>query len=215
MMYVLMNAGSIQAQGVNSYGPLNTRWYRTGWFVEANAGVRLLGVTSDYSDMGAGLAVNSGIGYMLENNIIGIRGRVHYLTFQNTSLYSDTKSLGLSVDVMADMVSLIKKRPSNTFRFYAYAGLGISTVYNKEWTDYRNTNNVQLNDPFLKGQDDIADVSIGITPQYHINGRLSVNLEVNTYLRIKQDHPYDMSNPADVKGLNGVMTLAAGLTFRP
>jgi OOP family OmpA-OmpF porin len=74
---------------------------------------------------------------------------------------------------------------SNKIGLLGHAGAGLSTM----WAPTMKKSNA--NDPFLKNSDDMGNFIFGITPQYKINERISLNADLSLILHSRQDHTFD------------------------
>jgi len=205
-----------------SYSPPKNKivavWYKHWWFVDANVGTRLLGATSSNINLSAGLNTNISIGYLFSEKF-GIKGRYDLNTFKfSPGFNGQSESIGrmhsLSIEACTDLITLIKGDKIRNWRFTMHGGLGLSSYGNIDYRKFRKEI-TPWEDPLFKGNDDMGHVILGVTPQYHISGRWSLNLDLSTFILIKQSNTFDRFSNKKVNGLGNVTTVSLGLTFRP
>lgn len=198
-----------------STGKLNMLWYRQGWFIDGNAGVRLLGKTSDAADMKIGPTFNAGLGYLI-NEKFGLKGRVDYNKIVTTSSMQEDvqNSFALSLEGVVKLIQVFGEERPRDFALILHGGAGITAMFNPEWRDNQRDANIPFEGPGLKGTDDMFHVVIGITPQYHFNSKVSLNLDVSQFIQFKQNRTYDFSNATPADGPTGLLGVSLGLTIR-
>lgn len=212
----LFLTGTVFSQKMQPYGKWKYLWDRTGWFTELNGGLRLLGQGSDQATINPGYTINGALGYMF-NEKLGVRGRIDFISFSTNNSaplsFDHSKSLGLAIEGMYNVLPLFTKKTSQKFRFYFHGGIGATSHFNKELKDYREANSIESLDPYIKGNDDYGHVILGITPQFHLNSRVSANFDVSSQLHLKQDWSY-FGYGSQKSGLGSVLLISAGLTLR-
>lgn len=57
------------------YSKAEAKYYNVHWFADLNVGTRMFGATSSEANLGPGLNVNAGIGYLFTERF-GIKGRL-------------------------------------------------------------------------------------------------------------------------------------------
>lgn len=203
---------------LSPHGELKTSWYNIYWFYELNAGARLMGSTSSQSTLGPGLNSNASLGYLFSEKF-GLKGRADYHGFTFTPGLSEPTSKGtaisLSLEATANILAFTSAKKFSKFRLNLHGGLGWTTYSNPSFKEYRKENNISMEDPAIHGNDDMGHIIIGLTPQYHINGRVSINLDLSTFLLVKQDFTFDNYNGIQHEGLGNISSISLGLTFRP
>lgn len=193
-------------------------WYKHWWFVDANVGTRLLGKTSTNVNLSAGINANASIGYLFSEKF-GIKGRYDFNSFKfSPGFNGQSTSIGrmhsFSLEACTDLITLIKGEEIRNWRFVLHGGAGLSSYGNVDYREFREEFD-PWEDPLIKGNDDMGHVILGITPQYHISGRWSLNLDISTFILIKQSNTFDRFSDVRVNGLGNVTTVSLGLTFRP
>jgi hypothetical protein len=208
---------SQRSQG-SSIGVIKVNWYKKGWFLDGNIGARFMGKTSSDADMFPGLSMNGGIGYVF-NEYIGIKGRMDYNGFKVSSVLSDTDnkshSLSFSTEAVVKLLQLVGPTKARDFSLNFHTGIGFTTLFNPDFRKYyMDELGREFNDPFIKGSDDIFHVIVGITPQYHLNSKFSINLDISQLIQFKQHRTYDTFNKELANGVTGVMGITVGMSFR-
>jgi hypothetical protein len=206
--------------GLSPHGPIKVNWYKVDWFVDMNLGTRMFGATSSATELGLGLNGNVGVGYLFSEKF-GLKGRYDFSDFKFTpGIGSATEARGnmnsFSLEAVTDLITLFTGSAPSRWRLVLHVGLGYSTFSNKSFKQEQlNDNPDYFNDPVIKGNDDMGHILLGITPQYHINSRLSINLDFSTFVLLKQDFTFDNYNGKRIDGIGNVSTLSLGITFRP
>lgn len=231
LITLITTTASAQMRSANDIGKLKINWYKTGWFLDANAGGRFLGQTSSFADMGLGPSFNAGIGYFF-NDKIAIKGRLDYNQFyadygEATTYNSNfgtpgsgdnidrSGSVAASAEVMFRLLQVFNPKRSRNFSLNFHVGAGLTTFRNPSYINARESEGVVFDDPFIKGHDDMGHIIVGLTPQYHINSRWSINLDVSQFTQFKQYNTYDTHNEIKSKDVTGLLSTTIGLTFRP
>ena len=204
---------------LSPYGKVETNWYKIGWFADINGGVRLLGATSGAADLGAGFNGNAGLGFFITDKI-GIKGRIDFNTLKFTpGIDSQSDSRGrlfsLSLEATSDLLPFTSGSKIRDWRIELHGGFGYSTYSNVGWKEYREANNLSFDDPAFKGNDDMIHMILGITPQYHINGRWSAQFDFSSFFYFKQDLTFDSHNRERLNGVGSMLTTSLGIVFRP
>jgi len=207
-----------QENNLSPHGQIETQWYKLGWFVDANIGTRLLGATSTDVKLSAGINTNFSLGYFFSDRF-GIKGRYDFNSFKFTPGFngqdvSTGRMHSASLEVLTDLIPLIKGTKIRDWRFIIHGGLGLSTYRNVDFKKYREEEIEPWSDPAIKGNDDMGHVILGVTPQYHINGRWSINLDVSSFLLIKQSRTFDHFSKEIFSGIGNVTTASLGLSLR-
>ena len=209
------------SQEVSKFGPIQSQWYKLQWFYDANIGARFLGPSSNEVNLKPGLSLNAGLGYMF-TDVFGLKGRFDYHRFSvapgfNGDPINRAGSISLSAEIVSDLIPLFSSNESIRYRKYrlgVHAGVGITSVFNPAYKNYReNELGLKWEDPFIKGNDDMAHIIVGFTPQYHINGRWSINLDISSYFQFIGDFTIDQFNQ-EKQNRSTVLSSTLGLTFR-
>lgn len=215
LLTLITTSVSAQMRPGRSIGKLKINWYKSGWFLEGNGGVRFLGQTSDIAKMQIRPSLNGGVGYFF-NEKVGIKGRVDAHQFAAT--YADKTDLSMSVsgsaEVVLRLIQIFSPRTSRDFALNLHAGSGLSALINPSVRKQVEANGGEYKGKLFNA-DNVGHVIIGIMPQYHINSRVSINLDVSHFSQFKQNRTYDTHNGVETKAVTGVIGATVGLTFRP
>ncbi len=204
---------------ISPYGKVETNWYKIGWFADLNGGVRLLGATSGAANLGAGFNGNAGLGFFVTDKI-GIKGRIDYNTFKftpglNSSPDARGRMLSLSLEATSDLLPFTSGSKIRDWRIELHGGFGFSTFKNTDFVEYRESINYEFDDPLFKAREDMGHMIIGITPQYHINGRWSVQFDFSSFFYFNQDFTFDRYNVEKLNGVGSMISTSLGVVFRP
>lgn len=220
----MASAQLIEAQAspkahLSPYGKVETNWYKIGWFTDLNGGVRLLGATSGAANLGAGFNGNAGLGFFITDKI-GIKGRIDFNTFKFTpgvggSPEAKGRMTSLSLEATSDLLPFTSGSKIRDWRIELHGGFGYSSFANIDFKEYRESINYEFDDPMFKGNDDMGHMILGITPQYHISGRWSINLDFSSFFYFSQDYTLDRYNKESLNGVGSMITTTLGVTFRP
>lgn len=215
----LNRTGSGSTKEISPFGAVESQWYKLQWFYDLNIGGRFFGPSSDAVNLNPGLSFNAGMGYMFKD-IFGIKGRIDYHRFTVTPGFTNNSlnkagSVSMSAEILTDLVPMFDDKDYHKFRMGLHAGFGITSVFNPEYKSYREDElGKPWKDPFIKGNDDMVHIIAGVTPQYHINGRWSLNLDISSYFQFIGDYTIDQFNK-EVQNRSALLSTSIGLTFRP
>lgn len=215
LITLFSTAAFAQMRSVRSMGSLKINWYKTGWFLDANAGVRFLGETSPAADMLIRPSINGGIGYFF-NEKFALKGRLdaHQFAASYNSKIDNSMSIGASAEAVVRLLQVIKYRRSRDFALNLHAGAGLTALINPSYRESIEDKGFDY-EGVLFNADNIGHIVVGITPQFHLNSRVSINLDISHFTQFKQFKTYDTHNGVDAKGVTGVLSTTVGLTFRP
>jgi OOP family OmpA-OmpF porin len=138
--------------------------------------------------------------YML-NNRFGFKTDLAYNFLDATkSGNMNVNYWRISFSAVANLGDILKFHTfSNRFGLLAHAGFGVSTMYvaNKARFD------LDLGDPYLEGKDDMINYVFGISPQFKLNERISLNLSTTLILHHLQSRSFDWLQPNKHKPIDG------------
>ena len=172
-----------------------------------------------------GIHADGGVRYQL-NELLSIRGGLSYDGFKtsrdklndlDTANLEDNSSLiSGSIEAVVNLkklkfMSFIPEKMGLNF----HAGLGLSTMSNSNVKKFNTDNNITPSDPGLKGNDDMVNIVFGLTPQYKLNDKISINLDLSTKLLVKQSlyvNPGQDSRVNDKMG--NIFNVAVGATYK-
>ncbi|RYM33023.1 hypothetical protein ERX46_13310 [Brumimicrobium glaciale] len=216
LITLFSTAAFSQMRSGRSMGSLKINWHKTGWFIDGNAGIRLLGQTSNLATTDLAWSGNAGLGYFF-NKKIAIKGRLDYNQFNASygasNVVDRSGSAAASLEVMVRLLELISPNNYRKFELNIHAGSGLTAIYNPSLK-----REIEANGGEYKGKlfnaDNLGHIIVGLTPQYHLNSRLSLNLDVSQFTQFKQFNTYDSHNGVKSKDVTGFVAISAGLTFR-
>lgn len=143
--------------------------------------------------------------YMFNTNL-GLMLGLGYDLFPTAEGTETTNQYGsLNIQGVYNIGSLFKL-PSKRFGLLLHAGGGIATMWNK---DFASDN---ASDPYIKGNDDIITLNAGITPQFKINDRFSVNIDLAYAFNLEQDRTFNWSYVTE-NNRGSFYTASVGLTY--
>ena len=197
--------------------------------LDVNVGGRFGGAVSDDTSsnykVSPGIHADGGVRYQL-NELLSIRGGLSYDGFKtsrdklndlDTANLEDNSSLiSGSIEAVVNLkklkfMSFIPEKIGLNF----HAGLGLSTMSNSNVKKFNTDNNITPSDPGLKGNDDMVNIVFGLTPQYKLNDKISINLDLSTKLLVKQSlyvNPGQDSRVNDKMG--NIFNVAVGATYK-
>ena len=196
--------------------------------LDVNVGGRFGGAVADSVPnykVSPGIHADGGVRYQL-NELISIRGGLSYDGFKtsrdklndlDTANLEDNSSLiSGSIEAVVNLkklkfMSFIPEKIGLNF----HAGLGLSTMSNSNVKKFNTDNNITPSDPGLKGNDDMVNIVFGLTPQYKLNDKISINLDLSTKLLVKQSlyvNPGQDSRVNDKMG--NIFNVAVGATYK-
>lgn len=206
---------------ISPHGALETSWYNIYWFYEGNVGTRLMGATTDMVNLGAGLNINGGIGHYFSERF-GLKGRMDYHRFTftpgiNSQPEANGGAMSFSLEALTNVINWFDRSKFGRVRLALHGGLGYTSFNNRSFKENALEANPEYfnDDPAIKGNDDMGHIIVGLTPQFHINGRCSIQLDFSSFFLVKQDFTFDNYNGQRHEGLGSISALSLGFTFRP
>lgn len=217
-----LNMSSKVKAHISPYGKVETNWYKIGWFADLNGGIRFLGATSDAATLGAGFNGNAGLGFFITDKI-GIKGRVDYhrFSFSPNTVFNSYEARGgamsFSLEATSDLLPFTSGTKIRDWRIELHGGFGYTSFANQALKRYYTEDNADYfnEDPAIKGNDDMGHMILGITPQYHINGRWSIQADFSSFFLFAQDFTFDNYNGKRFDGIGNISTTSFGVVFRP
>ena len=173
-----------------------------------------------------GIHADGGVRYQL-NELISIRGGISYDGFKTSrdkmgdsdtvlSLTDNSSLISGSIEAVVNLkklkfMSFIPEKIGLNF----HAGFGLSTLFNTNFPDAAEKAGIKFSDPGLKGNDDMINIVLGLTPQFKLNDKISINLDLSTKLLVKQSlyvNPGQDSRLNDKMG--NIFNVAVGATYK-
>ena len=169
-----------------------------------------------------GIHADGGVRYQL-NELISIRGGISYDGFKTTGdVTSDSTSTDNSSLISGSIEAVVNLKKLKFMSFIPekiglnfHAGFGLSTLFNTNFTDAAEKAGIEFSDPGLKGNDDMINIVLGLTPQFKLNDKISINLDLSTKLLVKQSlyvNPGQDSRVNDKMG--NIFNVAVGATYK-
>lgn len=187
-------------------------------YLDLNLGLRSGGNHSAKSDLGAGFHIDGSVGYDF-NTKFGMKGDLAFDIFnaKGTGSLKDVNDRSLMTRVsLQGVVSISELAGFGTEKFGLkfHGGLGFATNSNPSFKDaYEKT--VKFTDGGFKGNDDLFTIVFGLTPQYHINEKISVNLDLSLVLLTGQANYVDRAFDNSIKKSTGnIFNTAVGISYK-
>lgn len=187
-------------------------------YLDLNVGARFGGAVSYSTIMLPGLHTDAGVGFMF-NDVLGIKGDVGYDSFSASQEISGTKLKDNSYMFRASLQAIVNLAEDNNFKNQRYGmffhlGLGYSTINNSAYKDAYLASGGTFKDPWVKGNDDMANVIFGFTPKLNLNENLALNLDFTGLLFIKQSAYIDRAfSNEKYNSLSAIWNLSLGLSY--
>jgi len=187
-------------------------------YLDLNLGLRSGGNHSAYSDLGAGFHIDGSVGYDF-NTKYGVRGDLAFDIFNAKAKVgsSNDKSLMSRISLQGVVnVGELAGFGTEKFGLKFHGGFGFATNSNPSFKDSQEKKNAAgFKDGGIKGNDDMFTIMFGLTPQYHINEKISVNLDLSLVLLTGQANYVDRSfDPSIKKSTGSIFNTAVGISYK-
>jgi hypothetical protein len=189
-------------------------------YLDLNLGLRSGGNHSAKSDLGAGFHIDGSVGYDF-NTKFGMKGDLAFDIFnaKGTGTLKDKNDKSLMTRVsLQGVVSISELAGFGTEKFGLkfHGGLGFATNSNPSFKDsYEKANTNGFKDGGFKGNDDMFTIMFGLMPQYHVNDKISVNLDLSLVLLTGQANYVDRSFDNSIKKSTGsIFNTAVGISYK-
>jgi OOP family OmpA-OmpF porin len=143
--------------------------------------------------------------YMFNTNLGLMLGLGYDLFPTSEGTATTNQYASLNIQGVYNIGSLFKL-PSKRFGLLLHAGGGVATMWNKDFGSDNAT------DPYIKGNDDIITLNVGLTPQFKINDRFSVNIDLAYAFNLEQDRSFNWSYVTE-NNRGSFYTASVGLTY--
>ena len=91
-----------------------------------------------------------------------------------------------------------------------HGGFGLSSLSNTKFKEGK-----EFSDPGIKGNDDMINIVLGLTPQYKLNDKISINLDMACRLLLKQNMYVNPNQDATVNDkIGSIFNVAVGATYK-
>jgi OOP family OmpA-OmpF porin len=182
--------------------------------LDLNVGGRFGGAVSDSiyggekAKVSQGIHVNGGVRYQL-SKLISLRGGISYDGFKTTwGTLPDDKSELISGSLEA--IVNLKSFQYSDFGLAFHGGFGLSTLSNSKFKEGK-----EFSDPAIKGNDDMINIVLGLTPQFKLNDKISINLDLSTKLLLKTSLYVNAGQDSRVNDKMGnIFNVAVGATYK-
>jgi OOP family OmpA-OmpF porin len=186
--------------------------------LDLNVGGRFGGAVSDSLNGGdkakvsPGIHVNGGVSYQL-SELISLRGGISYDVF-TTSLGSDSDNSSLMSASIEAVINLKKLKflelKNEKICLNLHGGFVLSSLSNTKFKEGK-----EFSDPGIKGNDDMINIIFGLTPQYKLTDKISINLDLSSKLLVKQSLYVNASHDSSVNDKMGnIFNVAVGATYK-
>lgn len=140
---------------------------------------------------------NGHVRYM-QNNRFGWKFDAAYDNFDFIDGASNTHKLRFSIEPTINLTDVLHFNDfSERFGLLAHFGFGYSAMWNVPFSSINPEQLLQLN----KGSvDEMGQLIVGITPQFKINERFSINGDLALTTHIRQDRTFDFASPTPLTG---------------
>jgi hypothetical protein len=104
-----------------------------------------------------------------------------YDAFNTKSInFSKTNYANVSIEAIYNLSSVLKLNVEK-FDLNIHAGPGIATMWNSSFVD------ANAQDPYIKNNDDIVTLNIGINPEYNFSNKFAVNVDFSYMYNMMND----------------------------
>jgi OmpA-OmpF porin, OOP family len=151
-----------------------------------------------------------GLRYML-NTKCGLKFNAGFDNLKNgkdqTSFSSNYTRFAISGIINLTNVLRMKKNigvagDESKFKLLFHSGLGIASLSNKKFG-------------FIKDADNMFNFSLGLTPMYNVNDKLSINMDIVSIANLYQDYRYDFTGKYHNAGFDGgLINVSLGISYR-
>ena len=159
-----------------------------------------------------GIHVDGGVSYRL-NELISLRGGISYDGF-TTSLGSESDNSSLMSASIEAVLNLKKLKflelTNEKMDLNFHSGFGLSSLSNTKFKEGK-----EFSDPGIKGNDDMINIIFGLTPQYKLTDKISINLDMACRLLLKQNMYVNPNQDATVNDkIGSIFNVAVGATYK-
>ena len=104
-----------------------------------------------------------------------------YDAFNTKSInFSKTNYANVSIEAIYNLSSILKLNVEK-FDLNIHAGPGIATMWNSSFVD------ANAQDPYIKNNDDIVTLNVGINPEYNFSNKFAVNVDFSYMYNMMND----------------------------
>lgn len=183
-------------------------------YLDVNLGLRSGGRHSDLTKLGSGFHVDGCVGYDLNSNY-GVRGDLAFDIFNAKVVKSDASDKSLLTRLSLQGVVNVGELAgfaTDKFGLKFHGGIGFATNSNPNFKDKHEPAG-GFKDKGFKGNDDMFTVVFGLNPQYHVNEKISVNLDLSLVILTGQSN-VDLEVARLEKGTGSIFNTAVGISYK-
>lgn len=188
-------------------------------FIDLHAGGRIGGVHSEFSQLSSGLHADAGMGYMF-SSIWGIKGSLGYdqlsASSEETGTLIEDHSMLLraNLEAVAD-ISADRGVSDSKMNYMFHVGLGLASQFHAAHKDSLLASGATLNDPLIKGNDDMLSIMFGITPRFKISNALAIEADLSFQFLPMADGVFDkVIENRRGKSMNVFFNPSVGISYR-
>ena len=169
-------------------------------------------ISKEKAVLSPGIHVDGGVSYRL-NELISLRGGISYDVF-TTSLGSESDNSSLMSASIEAVLNLNKLKflelTNEKIDLNFHSGFGLSSLSNTKFKEGK-----EFSDPGIKGNDDMINIIFGLTPQYKLTDKISINLDLACRLLLKQNMYVNPNQDATVNDkIGSIFNVAVGATYK-
>lgn len=196
-------------------------------YLDLSGGARFLGNTTTNTKAAPGMHLDLGLGYQLNDNF-AIKGELafdQYVAKDTASNAIFNYDSGIKYAYYCDKSTLIRVSVNGVLNIGAMAGfatekfgmkaqIGVGVASNNN-SDFKSNYSGSFADPGIKGNDDMISAGIVISPQYHINSRVSLNGNVGYTFLAKQSNYVDrVVDGTQIDGTDMLLHVSVGISAK-
>jgi hypothetical protein len=187
-------------------------------FLDLHAGGRIFGVHSELSEGLPGLHVDAGLGYML-SPIWGLKGSLGYDQLNASgdlngkSIDDNSFSFRANLEAVAN-ISADRGIMDRKMNYLFHVGIGLASQFHSAYKDSLTAAGVKLNDPLIKGNDDMLSFMCGFTPQYKLSESIYLEADLSLVFLPVADGVYDkLIDSRKGKSMNVFLNPSVGVSI--
>lgn len=187
---------------------VNAQFYKK-LSVDTHFGGRSGGIHSPGSTLNSDIHLDGGLLYKIDS-LMFIRGGLSFDKFKTTKevIIDRAYLIGISIQLLAKIIA--PKPITKNFGLNFHTGIGLSTMNNPNYKVGK-----EFSDPGIRGNDDMLNVIIGITPHFRLNEKVSINVDFSTTAFLKQNTFVDMEiDPKSINKVGAIFNFTIGSTYQ-
>lgn len=187
-------------------------------FLDLHAGGRIGGVHSEFSKVAPGLHLDAGLGYML-SPIWGLKGSLGYDQLNASgdidgqTIDDNSLSLRANLEAVAN-ISADRGITDRKMNYMFHVGLGLASQFHGAYKDSLIAAGTKLDDPLIKGNDDMLSIMCGFTPQYKISEAIYLEADLSLIFLPMADGVFDkLIEARQGKSMNVFLNPSIGISI--